>query len=57
MKTTLKQQNKINSLTKKYGMNEKQSGLEDDGSYFFKTAYGSGYVCIQRDGQITGGQI
>jgi hypothetical protein len=57
MKITKKQQIRINRLTKKYGMNERQSCLEKEGDFYFKSAYGNGYAYIQRNGVIEAGNL
>lgn len=61
MKTTEKQNIRISELTEKYGMDEEKSCLEKDNDgttfFFFKSAFGNGYACIQENGAIEAGNL
>jgi hypothetical protein len=57
MKTLTKAQiKKIANLKRRFGSIEKLSRIENDGTYSF-FASGNGYAIIQRNGQISAGNI
>jgi len=58
---TKEQQIRVSELTEKYGIDEYNSGFEKDNDgtvfYYFKSAFGNGYACIQKNGAIEAGNL
>ena len=61
MKITVQQKIRISGLTESFGINETLSGvdIDNDGTeyFYFKSAYGNGYACVQKNGAVEAGNL